>query len=197
MVNVTSLTAFRASLAQSAGAENRFSASCPPANAIGAGNTASPPRMGLASSELRLPLSHAPVAAERLFAVEVALRPGNVLAAPFARTSLTTRPRRVRAPSLCPLGAFPRALFLASLSGSGGGLSALGTEAFRWFAPAGPERALVGAPSRIGPSVLRVVGRLARLTRTRLGELSHVGILSDEEKWCEVAAKRLAQGVLL
>ena len=195
-MNVTCLPALRAALAQPSRTENRIAASCPPANSVSSRYATSPTWMGLAGGELRLPLGHAPIATERLVSVEVALGPHDILATPITSARLAVHTIGIWTANLRFLSALPRALALASLASSRGRTPTDRACARRWFTPSRSSRAGSRTESRSGTTVERVEFGGAMLARMCLAELSHIGIIPLEEKWCEVAAKRLSQEVL-
>lgn len=170
---------------------------CAPTHTIRSRGATLPSGARFPGHELGLPFGHTPVSAEDAVGMEVARWPGNVRAAPLTRTGLAVSASRVGAPNLCALCTLPGTDLLGSLPRAVGRLS---TNHARPLGRISPPRAQVtGArtEARAGPPVLRVEGAAAPLAVKCDVGVSHTGIISLEERYCEVATNRMSQEVLL
>ena len=166
-----------------------------PTNAIGTGRATLPSGVQR-PAEVGVPFASAPLATKRNFGMKVAGSPGDALLTYSAESSFLIHPGRICTATLRHLCTCPRTLFLASLSRAGRRLPTYRADPCRGFTP--PRRG--GAPPRAvlrsRTAVVRVKRAVTVLTQQRLVQASHSAILPREEKWCEVAAKRLSLGPL-
>lgn len=170
-------------------------ASCKPTDAIGARSAAFPARVSRTDVELRLPFSHTCSATKWLFAMEVGRRSAEYLATPFTHLCNSVPALWPRATGLIFDPTLKRTIDLRPFAGSSGRLTADPTDRKRIVAPTGLEVAFYGTVTLIGPAVLRMVILVAILAVARFFTF-HIHIIPQEERYCEIAARRLSQGVL-
>lgn len=140
---------------------------CPsPTQATSIPSPPSPARVIRLPCIFRLPFSHTEIIAKGLFAVEVGSRASNRLPAPIARLSRSIRTTWVWPTTLAFLSAIPRAILLIEFART---LARLPAYQARWFN---------GLSSHIS-SITDYT------QKSRLIEI--------EEKYCEIAAKRMSQ----
>lgn len=164
-----------------------------PANAIGARRTTTPTGMGIGNIELRLPFSHATPATKRSLRVKVTSSPAYFFPAPFTQASCLIASFRVSATYFGFLGALPTACLLRTLASAGSWLATHNANTVLATTPTGLQIATRRAISRIISSVLRVKGLAATLAVSRNVGVLHSLIIPLEERYCEIAAKRLQQ----
>ena len=197
MMNVTRL-AFLAPLAYAARTLHRTQSSHTPSNPVGSGGSPLPAWMADAVHEFRLPFCHATVRAKRLVAVKITGRPAEFITAPCAYLCDAIRPAGIGSPDLCGNTTRHRAIFLRALacvryviaaklaliglSGAPtiGELTLARTEGLWFFRPT---------------AIQRVKGLSAMFTIARL-VTSHTYIIPHNERYCEIAARRLSQEVM-
>lgn len=189
--------ALAASLAGTAASLHYSNPSGLPANPIASRCSALPAWMRLATLKLGLPFSHAGSIAECQRGVKISGRPSHALPAPVAKPRDAVRPPRIWPSPFGLLCAYKGAIFL-SILGAG-----LATDAARWlrlrFAPSVFQVARSRAESAIGTAIQRMVLRAASLARLHGIWIYHTVIIPHseiEERYCEIAVKRLAQSVL-
>lgn len=167
-----------------------------PSNHICARRAALPSRMRFAFRKFRLPLSHAGARTERLDGVEVGSWSTKVLQALGALLRDSVSSAKIRLAYLVRNTTGERTKLLVSLPCTAGWLSACG--AYRLFgsAPSVQQVTFSRTKCLLGPAVVRMKCTPAHCTVPRFFAF-HSDILSQiEEKYCEVAAKRLCQEVL-
>ena len=167
-----------------------------PADAVCLWCPAFPSRMSQSDHKLRLPFSHAGTGTEWFFGVEISRSAAKVFEALSACLSDAIASSRIWLPNLRSHAAGKRAKHLAPLTSARG-----------WFAARRARRLLSSSPSveQIAPGRTESLSRSAVLRAKLLIALcavarffgSHVNIIAQiEEKYCEIAVKRLAQEVL-
>jgi hypothetical protein len=167
-----------------------------PPDAITARRTALPSRMVFSVGELGLPLSHAAVVTKDTFRMEVARWASHLFAAPLARMRDKVASARIRRADLRRHATRERTEPLVSLSGTVGGFSTGLTFANGQFAPSRPQVTGARTEPLLGPSILRRVLVMALFAVAALGSVFHALIITHEERYCEIAVKRLQQEVL-
>jgi hypothetical protein len=186
-----------ATFASPTGPRDSLSACGFPTDAIGTGSAALPAGMRLAPHELRLPFGHAPARAEEPLTVKVACGPTEFLTTPLTDAHDLTALSEVRLSSLRLGSAFQRAISLLSLAGTLSRLAANSTDGTEVVSPTGFQIACHRAITLVGPTVLRVIRFVAVFAVARLFAF-HALIIPQqiEERYCEIAAKRLQQSVM-
>ena len=183
----------------------RFGLCRPPSAPSCVSGTPGPSGMVFPAVVFGLPCSHAIVTAKRLFSMEVSRRPLNILTAPFADFCNSIRPAWIRLSCFPFLPTFKRAINLISFPGT-----------YRWLPADRANRMRL----LIAPSALKVTSRGAKglIVTAIMGmkiistldtlcckaHVSHAFIISTivrmsreiEEKYCEIAVRRLQQEVL-
>ena len=184
-------------LTSAAGPSNSLAAGSFPTNAGPTRMTAFPTGVSLASDKLGLPFGHAAVVAESAVGMEVTGRAGNGLAAPVAGTSYEVAPSRVGLSGLRLDSAGEGTIGLIALPCRGGWLAADHTYWRRRLSPSRFQFASNRAITLVGATVLRMVDLAAVFAVARFLAF-HTSIISQriKERYCEIAAKRLQQGVL-
>ena len=168
-----------------------------PANPIGARNAAFPSRVKRTNVELGLPLSHAVISAKNAIRVEVTRRSRDRIAAPVAWLRHSVGSTRIRSSQLGELSAFRRAKPLAPAAS----LELATADIARrdhTLTPSCCEVAVTRTITAASPSVFGVEVIAALFADANLFAL-HTPILSRieiEERYCEIAARRLEQQVL-
>lgn len=164
-----------------------------PADAVGSRRGTLPPGMGRSDAELGLPFCHASISAEHPFAVEVAGRSGYVFAAPLARVGFKIASAWVGSPGLPRHAARERTEPLSALA------RAIGRRAARLThrCGRGTPTVLQIAGRRTEPLGLAIAGKRPAAPNTMAFHLPIIACLREiEERYCEIAARRLDQMVL-
>jgi len=189
--------ALLATLTGATGPTNGLPASGFPADAVGTGNAPLPSRVRFAGHELRLPFGHAAARAKETLAVEIASGSAELLPAPFADVLDLTALSEVRPADLSLNPAFQGGVDLLPLASTLRGLAANGTRRGGVVPPSRLQVTGHRAISLLGPTVLRMIGFAAVFAVARLFAF-HIPVISQEieERYCEMAARRLAQDVL-
>jgi hypothetical protein len=185
-----------ASLAYAGGPRRGPKPSRLPSHAVTARRSTSPSRVLFAVGKLRSPLSHASVAAKHAVGVEVAARPVDGLAAPFTWLRLSAAAGDIWLAGLRRHPAREGAKTLTSLSRAACGLTTGLACRNRGSAPSRQQITSAGTEPLFGPSVLRRILGVALLAIPALCCMFHKAIISHEERYCEIAVRRLAQEVL-
>jgi len=171
-----------------------------PSDPIGFRCPAFPSWVCRAALELRLPFGHAGIAAKDQDGMEVTGWASYRFFAPIARLTDQVRSCWVRLTYLPFLAAFEGTVFLISLPGANTCQSAyFARGAGLYAAPSVAEVTPVRAECRRRSAVLGVKCSVANSAMACDGFISHALSISHieiEERYCEIAANRLRQGVL-
>lgn len=191
---------FVASLTDSIGAFDNLFQCFLPSNSISySRDSPLPSRVRFSNSKFRLPFCHTFITAKSAFSMEVRYGARNVFPTPVARARFNIRSAGVGLPGLGGYSAFKRTESLMPLPCAYGRFTTMLAERRFLFPPARIEIARGRTKTLIRASIERVKWLSAIDAIPCLGFLFHIPILSDieiEERYCEIAARRLAQAVL-
>lgn len=188
---------FLASLTNAIGAEHGCLACGLPADAVAPGCATAPAWMRGTGDKFRLPFRHAGTATECLFAVKVRRWAGELLSAPFAFLGDAVAATRVWLSSPTSYSARRRTILLCSLTHAECRATVLTCEGDR-RAPPRLKIASARTEATIGPPVLGVewVGAGFAIARLFAFHAPIIPRIELEERYCELAARRLQQAVL-
>ena len=189
-----------ASLTNTIGISKSFLTGAIPSETISFRSASLPARMIFTTSKLRLPFCHTSPTAKDLLTVKVASRSGNIFTTPRAFFGDKIRTPAIRFAYLSLHPTFHRAIFLRPIACMGYILSTLRAISIGGFTPPSQEIALTRAiRSRILSAIFRMERLVTSLTIQGYPYSSHTYIipqLEREEKYCEIAKKRLSQSVM-
>ncbi len=172
---------------------------CIPSDPIAARRPALPTGVSRADVVLRLPLGHAGTRAEQPVAVKVGCWATEILTTPLATLRRAITSTRIRL-TLLPLNtALHGAQLLRALACTRRWLATDQAGALHWFTPPCPQlagwRAICLGLLR-APTVLGMIRLPATFAIARYCHVLHTRIISQQERYCEIAARRLSQQVL-
>ena len=178
---------------------NRRQPGRPPSHAIASGCAPLPPWVSRPAVEFRLPFSHAGAGAKYKNGMEIALGSGDGFSAPVTRLCREVGPAGVGSPHLPFLGTSKGTVALRTLPRAVAGVAAYLADWHASRAPAVEEIARTRTESRrLLPAVLRMERLPALGAHKRYCSSPHGFIVPRkriEERYCEIAVKRLEQEV--
>lgn len=167
-----------------------------PSYTIGVWRSSFPAWMGFPFIEFRLPFSHARTRAKRLDGMKVGGGSAKVLQALNALLCDSVPPGQVRFSNLGRDTARERAKFLVSFPCTAGWLPAGGADGSFRRTPSIQQVTFCRAKGLFRSTILRMKS-VPTLCAASSFIAFHVHVVTQtEEKYCEIAVKRLAQGVL-
>ena len=162
--------------------------------------TTSPARVGSLANIFGLPFSPTKIITKDILTMKISDRTGNRLAAPSTGLCCSIRPTRISSTEFTFLGTIPGAILLVSSPCAYGWVSTHETPIRNMFPPPMSQITIIRTKLLSCFSILRMKRRQTLLTIQHYIEVPHNSIIPHieiEERYCAIAAKRMAQGVLI